>query len=825
MERYQAEGKDLPIVFTSLGKRAGNALIRSGIESVHDLLDPSFDVTKLKGVGTKTINEILAFIEKSRWEEDENTQKEGNTPLSYLHSFGARGGFVEKLGNAGLSSFEDVLNASDAKLRMIVPGGKNTKAIREAERFFRMEPGEALSKYIESELGEDAYHVFSKRAEGVVFDDLGKECGKTRERIRQIEVHTEKKLIPLLERYVASKKDAGIRVITTSAINSDVPSSGKMAGYALYLYKERIDGDKQAGVFVIHGDGKSLEDLKNLIRSVIGESGFTYEKEEALEDALKSGGYTGITSGYIRPLINASGYRISGNYIFSGSIPYGRLAIPIAEKYFPDGIKLNQESSRREPDLEKFRSILLSEYGIDLSDTEDRAIGARLSDYLIEVGRGLVNAPSRVRITDEQVAMVKDYIDRKEDDRIYYRDIFNALGDALSSSSIDNHWALHGMLKFKLPDAYEYTRDYLVKNGHDKSSFLSTGKRILSYIENEGRAVTFEELKEKFHGFSDAMILLPISEENDIIVWKERSYYSANLIKKSDEEKEELMRTTDEILEKTGGYASGEAIFREAEGKIPFFIERNDITRPQQLVALIKSWFGSSFSVGRNMITRKVGKVRVSLFQAFISSLDDKNSFSEDDVEKFRENTMPTDPVWQSFLMKVKENYIRSGERYYSISSLDPSKETVRKLGKTALGAMNDGYVTTEDILGCELPHFPLKWDGKTVTDILLKSDDVRVLFPYPNAYKTGHGIVVPGSFEGSIIDLEKMLLEKMIPKEGMRNEDVRRFLVERGLSQKTIPKELKRLDSFIHTDDGRWYIKGKGPVSEASRDWLPLFD
>lgn len=168
-----------------------------------------------------------------------------------------------------------------------------------------------------------------------------------------------------------------------------------------------------------------------------------------------------------------------------------------------------------------------------MSDTEDRAIGARLSDYLIEVGRGLVNAPSRVRITDEQVAMVKDYIDRKEDDRIYYRDIFNALGDALSSSSIDNHWALHGMLKFKLPDAYEYTRDYLVKNGHDKSSFLSTGKRILSYIENEGRAVTFEELKEKFHGFSDAMILLPISEENDIIVWKERSYYSANLIKKA----------------------------------------------------------------------------------------------------------------------------------------------------------------------------------------------------------------------------------------------------------------------------------------------------
>lgn len=285
------------------------------------------------------------------------------------------------------------------------------------------------------------------------------------------------------------------------------------------------------------------------------------------------------------------------------------------------------------------------------------------------------------------------------------------------------------------------------------------------------------------------------------------------------------MRTTDEILEKTGGYASGEAIFRESEGKIPFFIERNDITRPQQLVALIKSWFGSSFSVGRNMITRKVGKVRVSLFQAFISSLDDKNSFSEDDVEKFRENTMPTDPVWQSFLMKVKENYIRSGERYYSISSLDPSEETVRKLGKTALGAMNDGYVTTEDILGCELPHFPLKWDGKTVTDILLKSDDVRVLFPYPNAYKTGHGIVVPGSFEGSIIDLEKMLLEKMIPKEGMRNEDVRRFLVERGLSQKTIPKELKRLESFIHTDDGRWYIKGKGPVSEASCDWLPLFD
>ena len=136
------------------------------------------------------------------------------------------------------------------------------------------------------------------------------------------------------------------------------------------------------------------------------------------------------------------GYKQYGDFIIRGRQSYGYLCAQIIEESFPDGIKLYDSG-----DLDKLRGLVKNKYGdIGLSD-DNRALSARLSDYLVLSGRGRMTAASNVNIDPNLLEEIRQYIDTIPSSTVEYSELFARFeSKLLSSGNVNNHDFLHGVL-------------------------------------------------------------------------------------------------------------------------------------------------------------------------------------------------------------------------------------------------------------------------------------------------------------------------------------------------------------------------------------------
>ena len=95
---------------------------------------------------------------------------------------------------------------------------------------------------------------------------------------------------------------------------------------------------------------------------------------------------------------------------------------------------------------------------------------------------------------------------------------------------------LHGVIQHYLPQLCTTLRDYLVK---DRDSFvvIPTKTKIEELIRSKNSALSIDEIKDHFPGFTDVMIIMPVSEDKNLITkenYKEKIEHLRNIISEFD---------------------------------------------------------------------------------------------------------------------------------------------------------------------------------------------------------------------------------------------------------------------------------------------------
>lgn len=215
-----------------------------------------------------------------------------------------------------------------------------------------------------------------------------------------------------------------------------------------------------AQTFVYRKDFPDIEDkLQQIAAEIVGDGINLFEELGKIEFALSSAGYGFITTDSFLELLIKYNYKFYGDYVIKTRKSYGLLCAEIVADEFPNGIHTNSKD-----EIAHLRAALESKYGkLDVPEN-DRSFISRTVSYLVQAGRSTYIASKNIVVDDSVLLDIKSYIDNLNQRDIYYNQIFAEYeGILMMTSNVDNPAFLHGVLVWRFPNDYTYSRDYLRK--------------------------------------------------------------------------------------------------------------------------------------------------------------------------------------------------------------------------------------------------------------------------------------------------------------------------------------------------------------------------
>lgn len=340
--------------------------------------------------------------------------------------------------------------------------------------------------------------ILQNRARSKTLQECSNLFGITRERVRQIEAKLRQKFqafnknTPIIMMVHAIRD--GDEIITPVEIDSEINC---FTDELLYLLKkinsENYIYDKNLDVFIIGPDmirnkaQQFVDSLPDIIKP---------EKMKILVDSAVN--EDGLSEELVYKVIDDQ-FTLTGEVYHRSRLTLSSVYENVLRKYYSFGIRVYSNNA-----MNSFREYILKEYGeIDLPK-ENRAISVRIADLGVLCNRGTYISGFFIDINNKLMEQIKNFIDSYEEENIFYNDIFDHFRDELIlTSNITNKYFLHGILKKKYSDNYEFKKDYLIHK-YDVSTkdqyilppeyFLA--KRIEDFFRNSLDKVTIDSLLE-----------------------------------------------------------------------------------------------------------------------------------------------------------------------------------------------------------------------------------------------------------------------------------------------------------------------------------------
>jgi len=147
-------------------------------------------------------------------------------------------------------------------------------------------------------------------------------------------------------------------------------------------------------------------------------------------------------------------YRLSGTVYLKRRMSLSRMYYAVLDKYYPDGIKLYNNS-----ETIRFRNYVLRLFGDVYLPENNRAIDVRLTDLTILCDRGKRILPSGIKISIELLSKIHDAIIQFDKNEIMFIELFERFKDELlENSNITNKYFLQGVLKHNYSHEFNFTR-------------------------------------------------------------------------------------------------------------------------------------------------------------------------------------------------------------------------------------------------------------------------------------------------------------------------------------------------------------------------------
>lgn len=826
-----------------LRNRSKNVLEKNALYTMKDLIEymQENDIGDLRNAGKATVENIrevvFAYLQERGEEielffskEIEESQKSSEAIFQNLHFSN------EKLSIRILINFkisQSLLNGMEERriflIKDLVPysklelkewfGRQHIHKFEEAAEILRNKTEDVLAEIFLRSAEDKERGVFLRRAKGETLQEIaenpniGEVETLTRERIRQIEKKYHRRIADFVSEICTQrmKEKNYLPLQEILEIYDDDDSD------ALFLHSIRMSDQFEyldfAEVFVPKGEESQEARLLDLSSEFIGEGIDLYEKLEDLEELLFSNGFEYIGIGEFLNLLRKYKYHVYGDFVVKEKQSYGFLCANIIKKYFPNGIKLNQNDNEKEPDLMKLRELVQQEYGDLTLPESDRALSARIADYTVLCDRGKVISIDNVQIDEMLLAEIKDYIDKSESDKIFYVELFAIFEKILrEKSNIDNYNFLHGVLMLYYPQEYSYTRDALIrKQGVGHTEVVTVAQQIREFIKNLGRPVHKNELKKRFIGFSDIMLLNPIAKDRSLISWEYNHYFSMDLIDCNRRDQEELWKILLDLLEKNDGYSSSLMYYLSVRENYGSFLEKNKIDSDFSLFYIASSLFEEKCDFRRPHIALKGRFMSFQAKDLFLDLMNRPEKLSYSEYQEFTERMKWSPVTAGGVFYDIEKDYCRiSQDEYLLKKNLHIDMQVLEKITSVlerefVYGVLPlDGFRAFED-----LPLLDFLWNEFLLGSLIehLCSEKYLIVTPNTKDRRFQKGIVTRR--EEGLISYDRVVahLMRAFDTNGVSEGKFLSFLISQKLTRKNIPKELTE-SPYLYKSEGCYFVK-----------------
>ncbi|MCR5523953.1 MAG: hypothetical protein K6F64_10060 [Clostridia bacterium] len=649
---------------------------------------------------------------------------------------------------------------------------------------------ELARHYLDDFKDSREYNVFVERANNKTLQEIATENNLTRERVRQMESKAKRYLTPMFEEIAKMQlAQSGVDYLPTQDILNLFDDCYDAA--VIYALKESEEfeylGFAELFLKKAYPSQDTTKKLRELTEDFIGEGIYFFDHLSELENLLNDSelGFISVDS-YLNYLIESKVY-FYGDFVSVQRLPYAKLCAQLVKEYFENGINLYSEN-----DINTLRNLYSREFGRDDLPEQNRALSARLSEYLIMCDRGKAKCIENIHYDLAVIEEIKKFIDESPLKQLYFSEIYKEFEGILSfTSDINNYNGLHGLLSFLYKNEYEFSRDCIIKKNID-GPVLSFADRMEMLIKKAGRAMSKTEIRETLSGYSDIMIANAILSSSNLLQWDYNYYNVLANISVSEDELEKMRNCLDELLLYHADYCSEKLIYNRISNDLSDFLQRNSIQSSGNLFYLIQKCFGDKYVFRRPHIfkNRETSNIR----EIIINSLESDHIIKYSEYQQLTKEFMWSYTTSDMIFSGIEKDYVRISEDEYLLKNdFNLSDENIQQIEDTINKMINGKYLSMIGFYNFDtFPEISYEWNTFLLITIIEKYDiNARIVEPAIRDKRYCKDIIVSTDSDFTCLGdiVKSVLIDNKISS--IDEPTLLSLLIVNHLVVKVLPKEI----------------------------------
>ncbi|MCR5833605.1 MAG: hypothetical protein K6G55_03040 [Selenomonadaceae bacterium] len=633
------------------------------------------------------------------------------------------------------------------------------------------------------------FEVTRRRVTNSTLEEIGKDMGVTRERVRQLESKP-------VRRFAHCANDVRKICNFLYALNDGRPLLtlddaknfiGNIAAKMLWFFAEKVNfscdtfyykESLNAFVFDEAIDIDEEELTKNL-PDVMEENTF---RELVINLAQEKN----LSVEFVESMLLRI-YKHKGQIFHRGRLTLTFEYAYILKERFPNGYKIADEI---------FYSKLvryLQEIFDERTPSIQRNVDSKIGYVGVLCDRGKYIHPDFVCVPPEIIESIKDFIENSNHTAIPYKEIFESLKDIFVNTQITNNYFLQGVIKlYKLP--YILRKDYLTK-----AADIDMNKEFESFVAERGE-VSIEEIKENFISFEDFNVTFLVERCPEIINIGNSTFVHSSILNLRDEDFESIKNF---LLRNCSRTVNSRILFDLFFERFADFMNRNDIQNHNKLFGILKYMFSNDFNFSRPYIsTADIKDITNKKF--LLHLLEDTAEIGIEDIFNICDENKIHYISKNHHIDNLRPDFIRVDEfKLMRPESIGVTDEIISSVVENIRSAIerNGGYQSANTFEDYEwLPQLEIPWNSFLLENVVALSDDA----PYSLRIPSTSVNISPTVFlaeEFAEDDLQSFITKILIAehdKEPFHSEkEIFNWLQEQGLCNKKLPRFLEGGNAF----------------------------
>ena len=501
------------------------------------------------------------------------------------------------------------------------------------------------------------------------------------------------------------------------------------------------------------------------------------------------------------------GYKVYGDLIINRGATINKICHDAINRYFTDAIKLDDDPNNS--DMRRLRDIINTKYqGLRLPH-DNRALTSAITrnfENMILCDRGKYCPVEKVFVESAILKDIHTYIINNECATLYYSDIYESFRERLHrETNIDNYHFLHGVLKSRYHNDFDFARDFLTKKGFQIEKLDNS---IVSLLQKKGSSVTYKELKNKFPGLTKLRISFLIDRVDNFFQYDTNEFNIIDNIKGIDQPAfDEII---EDALEENNGYISAKMIFDLFTAKRPEFLDMNNMDSAMKLYYILQTTCRDKYRFKYPHITSKDRSYhKLNSFEIAKTQLNFSTYFNFEEYAAFARRVGWANSTTFAFMEILEREYIKLSKNQYILrKAFYLNASTCLEIQQAINDLMqNKGFVAFNAIEDFHnFPTLEYDWNLYLLSSIIENylSSTYSIIAPVARNRWYARGIVVANilgirSYEDFII-----MLLKWEERSFFTEKEIISILNTHGITYHQFPREMLEYSSLRKV--GRMY-------------------